>query len=56
MFHFAVTQPVPVMEFEGIWLGGQNICAAARVVAASQGVRSSLEQPERPERTALQGA
>jgi hypothetical protein len=24
MFHFAATQPVPVMEFKGIWLGGQN--------------------------------
>ena len=24
MFHFAATQPVPVMEFKGIWFGGQN--------------------------------
>lgn len=24
MFHFAATQPAPVMEFKGIWFGGQN--------------------------------
>ena len=24
MFHFAATQPGPVMEFKGIWFGAQN--------------------------------